>query len=52
MSKQIKIVHVSDDNCGTSVISVFLCCSSFIFVLHCVQGTILFPKSKACSVRC
>lgn len=30
----------------------FLCCSSFIFVLHCVQGTILFPKSKACSVRC
>lgn len=39
-------------NCGTSVISVFLCCSSFIFVLHCVQGTILFPKSKACSVRC
>lgn len=23
-----------------------------IFVLHCVQGTILFPKSKACSVRC
>lgn len=21
-------------------------------VLHCVQGTILFPKSKACSVRC
>jgi hypothetical protein len=22
------------------------------FVLHCVQGTILFPKSKACSVRC
>ena len=37
-------------NCGTSVISVSLCCSSFIFVLHCVQGTILFPKSKACSV--
>ena len=33
-------------------ISVSLCCSSFIFVLHCVQGTILFPKSKACSVRC
>lgn len=23
-----------------------------IFVLHCVQGTILFPKSKACSARC
>ena len=39
-------------NCGTSVISVFLCCLSFIFVLHCVQGTILFPKSKACSARC
>lgn len=30
----------------------FLCCLSFIFVLHCVQGTILFPKSKACSARC
>ena len=30
----------------------FLCCSSFIFVLHCVQGTILFPKSKACSAHC
>lgn len=23
-----------------------------IFVLHCVQGTILFPKSKACSAHC
>mgnify|MGYP006943339019 CR=1 FL=1 len=30
----------------------FSCCLSFIFVLHCVQGTILFPKSKACSARC
>ncbi len=35
-------------NCGTSVISVFLCCFlSFIFVLHCVQGTIFVPEEQS-----